>query len=216
MEENNSKQENKITIGFIIGWGLGVLAGIAGVGLLFSEPLPGILFVVLALVVSPPVGKMVKEKFNFSLSGGVKVVLAIVLLGVIGASIDTESTSLSSPVVSDNNTEQPVAAEQEQEQEEVPQQKSIEIVDVSTKVTEQNSIWWKYAWVLKLKNNTNRDRSVSAEIKWVDVDGFVIDSATEYSLTIPAGEEKTFNDFALISTPGASDVEGIQAELSGF
>jgi len=212
MDENIVKEEKKITIGLIIGWILGVLAGIAGVGLLFSEPLPGILFIVLALVVLPPVGKMVKEKFNFSLSGGVKVVMVIVLLGVIGASIDTESVSQSGSVVSDTNTEQPAATEQEAQ----PQQKSIEIMDVSTKVTEQNSVWWKYAWVLTLKNNTTRDRSVTAELKWVDADGFVVDSATEYSLTIPAGEEKTFNDFALISTPGSADVEGIQAELSGF
>jgi uncharacterized protein YcfL len=209
MEENNTKEETKITLGLIIGWVLGTLAALAGVGTLFTEPVPGILFILLALVLLPPVNKLLKKKFNFSLSGGVKFVLVIVLFGAIGASFNTESVTQSGTVVSDTNTEKSETTEQETQ----PEQKSIEIVDVSTKVTEQNSVWWKYAWVLTLKNNTNRDRSVTAELKWVDADGFVVDSATEYSLTIPAGEEKTFNDFALISTPGSADVEGIQAEL---
>lgn len=209
MEENRSKEETKITLGLIIGWVLGTLTAIAGVGTLFTEPVPGVLFIVLALVLLPPVNKLLKQKFNLSLSGGVKFVLVIVLIGAIGASFDTESIAQTGNVVSDINTEQPATTAQESQ----PEQKSIEIVDVSTKVTEQNSVWWKYAWVLTLKNNTNRERSVTAELKWVDADGFVVDSATEYSLAIPAGEEKTFNDFALISTPGSADVEGIQAEL---
>ena len=67
------EQETKqITLGLIIGWILGVLAAITGVTMIFSEPVPGILFILLALVVMPPVSKIVKEKFNFSLSGGMK------------------------------------------------------------------------------------------------------------------------------------------------
>ena len=206
------KETKQITLGVIIGWILGVLAGIAGVGLLFSEPIPGMVFILLAVVVLPPANKLLKAKFNFSLSGGVKVVLAIVLLGVAGASIDTDSVSSSNSVTSSTgeNTQQQETAPAE------PQAEAVEIVDISTKVTEQNSVWWKYAWNLTLKNNTDRDKSVRAEIKWVDADGFVVDSHTEYSLPVPAGEEKTFNDFSLVSTPGASDVGGIKAEISGF
>lgn len=207
------EQETKqITLGVIIGWILGVLAGIAGVGLLFTEPVSGILFILLSVVVLPPANKVLKDKFNFALSGGVKVVLAIVLLGVAGALMDTDSVSSSNSVTSSTG-------ENTQQQETAPaelQAEAVEIIDISTKVTEQNSVWWKYAWNLTLKNNTDRDKSVRAEIKWVDVDGFVVDSHTEYSLTVPAGEEKMFNDFALVSTPGASDVDGIRAEISGF
>jgi hypothetical protein len=208
------EQETKqITLGLIIGWILGILIGIAGVGLLFSEPVPGILFILTALVVLPPVNKILKDRFNFSLSGGVKVVLAIVLLGIAGASIDNDSVSGTDSVTNytetgNNQTQETTSAE--------PQTEAVEIIDISTKVTEQNSVWWKYAWNLTLKNNTNKDKSVRAEIKWVDTDGFVVDSHTEYSLSVPAGEEKTFNDFALVSTPGASDVDGIKAEISGF
>lgn len=203
------KEENKITLGLIVGWILGIFAAIAGVSMLFTEPVPGALFILLAIVVLPPANKMMRDKFNFSLSGGLKFVLAIVILGLAGSSITSDAVSQSSSVSSNSDSEQ-------SEQAEEPQQQAVEIIDVSTKVTEQNSVWWKYAWVLTLKNNTDRDRTVTAELKWVDADGFVIDSDTEYSLTIPAGEEKTFNDFALVSTPGASDVDSIQAEISGF
>lgn len=98
-------EETKITIGLIIRWILGVLVGIAGVGLLFTEPVPGILFILLALLLLPPANKMLKDKFNLSLSGGVKVVLAIVLFGIAGAAMDTEPTSNNNPVVSETTTE---------------------------------------------------------------------------------------------------------------
>jgi|AntRauTorckE6833_2_1112554.scaffolds.fasta_scaffold56164_1 hypothetical protein len=204
------EQETKqITLGLIIGWILGVLAAITGVTMIFSEPVPGILFILLALVVMPPVSKIVKEKFNFSLSGGMKVVLAIILLGMIGASIDSGSVSSTSSVTNstgENNQQQETAAAESQTE-------AVEIVDISTKVTEQNNVWWKYAWNLTLKNNTDREKSVRAEIKWLDAEGFVVDSHTEYSLSVPAGEEKIFSDFALVSTPGASNIEGIKAEI---
>ena len=92
-------------------------------------------------------------------------------------------------------------------------QQSIEIVSIETKVTESNSVWWKYAWVLTLKNNSTRDKSVNAELKWVDAGGFIIDTDQEYSLVIPAGQEKTFNGFALIDTSVAGNVDGIKVEI---
>lgn len=104
-------EETKITLGLIIGWILGVLVGIAGVGLLFTEPIPGILFILLALVLLPPASRILKDKFNLSLSGGVKVVLVIVLFGIAGATMDTESTVTSNPVV--QNTPEEVVAETE-------------------------------------------------------------------------------------------------------
>lgn len=102
-------KETKITLGLIIGWILGVLVSIAGVGLLFTEPVPGILFILLALVLLPPANRMLKEKFNVSLSGGVKVVLVIFLFGIAGATMDTESTSTSNPVT-ENTPEEVVEA----------------------------------------------------------------------------------------------------------
>lgn len=95
MEEQNNqtKEVKKITLGLILGWGLGVLAAISGVTLLFSEPLTGILMLVLSVVLLPPANKFVADKFNFSISGGLKFILVVVLLGIIGATVSTGSVS---------------------------------------------------------------------------------------------------------------------------
>jgi len=98
-------KETKITLGLTIGWILGVLAAIAGIGMLFTEPVPGILFILLALVVLPPANRIVKEKFNISLSGGMKVVLVIIIIGVAGANMDTETVPESNSIVTDTAPE---------------------------------------------------------------------------------------------------------------
>jgi hypothetical protein len=211
MEENNTRTETKITLGLIISWVLGVITAIAGAGMLFKEPVPGLLFILLALVLLPPANKFVKERFNISLSGGVKFILVVLLLGAVGGTVGSSSQSKTTPTTNDGqSTEQANATDQKDDQE------PVEVVDISTKVTEQNSVWHKYAWNLTLKNNTDRDKTISADIQWVDAEGFVIDSHTEYSLSVPAGQEKTFTDFVLISVPGATNVESVKAEISGF
>lgn len=201
-KENQSIPERKITLGFVVSWILGVLLGISGIPFLFQgQILSGILFIVAALVLLPPVSQYVKEKSGFSLSRGLKLVLVIVLMIVAWSA---SGTSGFAPVSSSSSGGSENSA---------PQQAAIEIVDISTRVTEQNSVWWKFAWNLTLKNNTDRDRTVTAEIKWVDEEGFVVDNDTAYSLVVPANSEKTFNDFQLINTPVAPNVDGIKAQV---
>ena len=73
-EQNNQKKEPiKITLGLALGWGLGVLAAISGVTLLFSEPLTGFLMLLLAAVLLPPANKFITDKLNFSISRGMKI-----------------------------------------------------------------------------------------------------------------------------------------------
>lgn len=119
MEEQNNqtKEVKKVTLGLILGWGLGVLAAISGVTLLFSEPLTGVLMLVLSAVLLPPANKFVADKFNFSISGGLKFILVVVLLGVIGATMSTDSNSNTSIVP---NSEQ--ADEVEAEDTSVPRE----------------------------------------------------------------------------------------------
>lgn len=199
--ENKSIPERKITLGFVVSWILGFLIGIAGIPFLFQgQILSGIIFIIIALILLPPVSQYVKEKSGFSLSGGLKVALVIVLMIVAFS-------------VSGTNSFAPVSSSDGGSESSTQQQAAIEIVDISTRVTESNSVWWKYAWNLTLKNNTDRDRTVTAEIKWVDADGFVVDDDTAYSLVVPANSEKTFNDYQLIDTSVAPDVEGIKAQV---
>jgi hypothetical protein len=93
-----------------------------------------------------------------------------------------------------------------------PAASNFEILSIDSRVTESNSTWWKYAWILEVSNQGDEDIVFNAEIQFQDEDGFVIDTANAYSLVILAGETKKFSDYILISTPGAASVEKIYAQ----
>jgi hypothetical protein len=109
-EQTNQKREPaKITLGLVLSWGLGVLAAISGVTLLFSEPLTGILMLVFSAVLLPSANKFITDKFNFSISGGLKFILVVVLLGVIGATASTKSVSNNEQADDGSTQEQSIA-----------------------------------------------------------------------------------------------------------
>lgn len=194
-----------ITLGLILSWAVGVVLVTAGIGFVFTSPLSGIIVLIGGLIMLPPVNDFFRKKSNVNLSGGVRFIIAIILVAVGAGMVTSEAVSTASNTTNNSGTSTSSTNNASAQ--------AIEIVDISTRVTESNSVWSKFAWNLTLKNNTDRSRSVRAEIKWVDKDGFVVDSATEYSLSIPAGEEKTFNDYILIDASSAGDVDGVKAEI---
>lgn len=205
-QEATEDKTTHITVGVILSWTVGVLLLISGIGLLFSSPIAGLLTVIGGLIMLPPVSEYSRKQSGVHLSGGVRFLIAVVFIAISAGFMSSDSGSSSKNTVSNNDSTTTNKSDEEQV-------KAMEIVDISTRVTESNSVWSKFAWNLTLKNNTDRDRSVSAEIKWVDKDGFVVDTDNEYSLTVPAHSEKTFNDFQLIDSSVVSDVEGIEAEI---
>ena len=115
--ENKNESEVKtknITLGSIVAWVLGVFAILAGIGLMSSKPAAGIIWLIIAIVVLPPVSKLVKNKLHFSLSKGVKIVAVIILIGVAGSLGISGSSSVASTNSSTANTSsgsQPVATQ---------------------------------------------------------------------------------------------------------
>lgn len=87
----------------------------------------------------------------------------------------------------------------------------IEIVNVETKVTESNSTWSKYSWLLTLKNNTSKDKSINVELRWLDADGFVLETTDAYGLVVKANSEEKFSDYNLINASLVQDIESIEA-----
>ena len=67
---------------------------------------------------------------------------------------------------------------------------------------------------MKEKNKGGKEKTFTAQIKWVDAAGLVIETSSEHDLTISAGQEKTFSGNDLISMPGATSVSGVEAEVS--
>lgn len=94
MDEQYNQQGDKkvkhITLGFILGWALGILAAINGLICLFSQPMVGLLMLLLAAVLLPPVNNFIADKFKFSISGGLKFVIVITLLVIIGITFSSK------------------------------------------------------------------------------------------------------------------------------
>lgn len=107
-EESATKN---ITLGVVLGWLFGVIFLIAGVSTLMSSPVWGVVMILLGIFILPPLGEQLRKKSNVNISGGVKVLVVLVVL--IGATVmdasdraakavSAASGSASSPSVSAN------------------------------------------------------------------------------------------------------------------
>jgi len=83
----------RISVGLILSWIFGVLFALIGIVSVFSEPIPGLVMLVMAAVLLPPVTKLVDQKWKFHLSGGMKIVVIIIGFIIFGATIDTSNVS---------------------------------------------------------------------------------------------------------------------------
>ncbi len=95
---------------------------------------------------------------------------------------------------------------------ETPSTPPVELVEgsIGFRIQERNNVWWKFAYQFTLRNNTDRQRSLNLEIKFVDSDGFVVDDATAYDVVVPADGTVTHSDSTLIDASEAGSVTGIQ------
>jgi hypothetical protein len=95
--EEEKKTVKKITLGTILSWGLGIIFLIASITTLFSNILTALLSLVIAFLLLPPANKLMEDKFNFTLSKGLKIVLFIVLMALMVSTLpkseDPENTS---------------------------------------------------------------------------------------------------------------------------
>ena len=89
MANEQVKSSKKITIGFILGWIFGIIFAFLGTVAVFSEPIPGIVFLIMAAVTLPPINKLVNKKWNFHLSGGMKLLIIIIGFAIFGSTINT-------------------------------------------------------------------------------------------------------------------------------
>ncbi len=91
-------------------------------------------------------------------------------------------------------------------------QQSVVVVNASSKVTESNSVFWRYAWQLTLRNNERTPARVNATVKFLDKEGFVVESENAYGLTLGPLETKTFTGATLVNTGPARTVTRVTAE----
>ncbi len=81
------------------------------------------------------------------------------------------------------------------------------------RVTEQNEVYWRFAWRLPLKNNSNSLVQFTAVIKFLDADGFDVAEDRVYNVSLGPGEEREFTGAKLIDVRPAGTVVKARAEF---
>lgn len=105
----SEKNVKNITLGSVIAWIFSIFIGVPAIFMLFSQPVPGLLTLIAALIVFPPMSKVITDKFKLSLSRGLKIFIVIVLL-VIAVST---SSSDKIPTPQEQGTQGTVAVKTE-------------------------------------------------------------------------------------------------------
>lgn len=96
----------------------------------------------------------------------------------------------------------------------VDQRTGIEVLSASARATDRRSSWWRFGWVVSLKNHSDSLQTFRLTIQFMDAGGYVIDNARANGLTVDAGQERTFRDSTLVNMPGASNVKSVNAVIS--
>lgn len=89
MTNERTIPSKKITVALILSWIFGIFFTLIGIIAVFSDPIPGIIMLVMAAVLLPPVNTLVDEKWKFHLSGGMKVVIVFIGFIILGSTVDT-------------------------------------------------------------------------------------------------------------------------------
>jgi hypothetical protein len=100
---SKEKQVQKITAGFIFSWIFGILFLLMGVGTIGTgSPISGIVIILCSAMIIPYFDKLIAEKLNFEISGGVKFLLVIVIFVAMGFSM----ANTTSDIYSNNQVDQ--------------------------------------------------------------------------------------------------------------
>lgn len=91
----NEKEVRNITLGSVVAWIFSIFVGVPAIMLLFTNTGEGLMLLLAALIVFPPMNKVLANKFSITLSRGLKVGVVISLL-IVGAMMAGDQSSSSS------------------------------------------------------------------------------------------------------------------------
>jgi hypothetical protein len=90
---------------------------------------------------------------------------------------------------------------------------SWEILEVGSRVTEQNTTWWKYAWRVSVKNNGTRPIVVRASVELLDSGGYIVDEGDSEATPIRPGETVELTGFELVTANVAGNIAKTSAKV---
>jgi len=86
------------------------------------------------------------------------------------------------------------------------------ILRSANRVTEQNIVWWRWAYSFTVGNPSALASHSHAEIKFMDSDGFIVKQETEY-IDIQPFQTNVFTGYTLIDVAPARTVKKFSVEL---
>lgn len=96
MAKEESKEVKKITVGLIFSWIFGVIFFITGIGIMASgSVISGIFILLFSAMIIPLFNKFIGNKLHFQISGGIKFLLAIVIVVLMIVAISHSSNKKS-------------------------------------------------------------------------------------------------------------------------
>lgn len=91
MSEQTSSKKN--TLGLILSWIFGVIFALDGISSIFSKPIQGLVMLIIAAVLLPPIARLVDQKWKFHLSGVMKILVVIIGLIIFSTTSNTSNIS---------------------------------------------------------------------------------------------------------------------------
>jgi hypothetical protein len=89
----------------------------------------------------------------------------------------------------------------------------LSLSEISSRVTDKTESRWQFAWKVTVRNLRDEAQEFAFSISWLDIDGFVVDTADEFNLQIAPRENRVFSGAELINLPAAMSVKAIQLDL---
>ena len=83
----------KLKISSFASWFFGILFAFIGMFTVFSEPIPGLVALIMAAVLLPPINKLVESKWKLNLSKSAKIIIFIICFIVFSATINISETT---------------------------------------------------------------------------------------------------------------------------
>jgi len=95
----------------------------------------------------------------------------------------------------------------------LPTSGPIKVVRVANRVTEANGAWWRWAFTVFIADPDGLTPTVNVKVKFLDKDGFIIETKDMYNLKLDGAATNSFSDYELVSLPGAQQVTSIRGEI---
>ena len=189
------KPKTKITVGtigkgfsYVLSWIFGILFIMTGMGVMISSAFWGIVIILCAAMLIPYFDKLIADKFNIEISGGVKFILVIVIFVAMGFGMSATTEEALESVESRNSVTETQTTE-------INENNEVANTETTTKTTETQYLDKTYDDLWAIFSPSSRYTDLSKEnifateykdkyVKWTgtvyEIDASILDNLRLY------------------------------------